>query len=212
MSTHPPRQADHGVSLLELLISLAILAMLTIAITSIFGLGRRVWDASDRFEGRIEVAIVRDRLRHALEHMPVPNANLSGADVFVGSKDQFRFLISGHALGKSDARNYWVGVETNQTSSSRTLQAFEGPVGEEASDHRVIATGFTDVVISYYGSKTSSAAPGWYDEWSDSRLLPKLVKISFVTGANRPIPPFAVQPAKVTRQRLISLSSLVPPG
>ena len=186
------RDPRAGVTLLELLIALWVMAAAAMILASSMGmigrgLARVGFDAAD-----VEQITARATLRRWLEDMP------EGAGL-VGDAQGIRFatLIEGAELAGGKL------VEVRVTGA-------EGQVRAVSGDGTAVARLSGDGVVTgirYWGAPGIGAAPRWRDDWPEgAEALPGLVRIEYL-DAGREIPPLTVVPARIARQSEMSASS-----
>lgn len=186
------RDPQAGVTLLELLIALWVMAAAAMILASSMGmigrgLARVGFDAAD-----VEQITARVTLRRWLEDMP-DRAGL------VGDAQGLRFatLIEGAELAGGEL------AEVRVTGA-------EGQVRAVAGDGALVALLSGDGVVTgirYWGAPGFGAAPGWRNDWPEgAESLPGLVRIEYLDGG-RQMPPLTVMPARIARQSEMSASS-----
>ncbi|WP_291623867.1 prepilin-type N-terminal cleavage/methylation domain-containing protein [Bradyrhizobium sp.] len=168
------RAAEHGLTLIELLVSMAILALLAGSIVGGLSIGRRAFD-SDRTSGndaRADAAI-QSLLNLLASALPYPIDDKNSA-VFEGSEEKIRFvaLSEGRALrgGAYGADLRRVGGDLVLTITRRS----DGPKqGKSPISTLVILRGVRAVHFGYFGASGQAV---WQTEWN-SQSLPNLVSI-----------------------------------
>lgn len=211
------RGRKSGFSLLELMISLAVLSMVTVALVSTIGVGQRVWEKSETRGEETADALLRVRLRDLLERMPLPPGPNTAAAVFRGTDEGFDFLSE-----PAEGADFWPGemVQVSLTvipdgSAFRVIVIKKGLAQETRSELRrrfEFPQNFGRVAVNYYGRQDIDDTPAWHDHWRSATLLPDLVKVEMIDIGGFVYPPLTVRPARFARQRFMSLSSFEPPG
>jgi hypothetical protein len=194
------RNPRAGLSLLELLIGLWVMAAAALILAAALGMTGRALSRIGEGAADISLLTDRNRLRHWIEAMPL-GAVLSGDALEM----TFATLIDEPPMDMATLTL----VEVVQQEESIALRAgpAEGPslTGLLAAKGRILA-------IRYYGSPDQTAAKAWSDSWTGrAGVLPDLVRIDYESGG-APAPPLSVIPALWARQSEISLSSPAPPG
>lgn len=189
------RSKTSGITLLEILLSLAVMAMIGVGIGSLFNTGGQIWRSIDSSQHLADHAIARQSLRSALENMPVVSHATSLDDIFLPHDSGFSFRPS---LSDSGNQVDWVEIE---------LSNHQFRIGSA-----IAYSNLSRFQISYFGKKDVLDELEWFDDWIDATLLPRLIKIESWKHDGIANPPLSVQPAKITRQDSVSLSSLVPPS
>ena len=196
----PRRNPRAGLSLLELLIGLWVMAAAALILASALGMTGRALSRIGAGAADISLLTDRNRLRHWIEAMPL-GAVLSGDTLGMS----FATLIDEPPL---DMATLTV-VEVLQQGTAIALRA--GPADGPSLTGTLAETGKI-VEIRYYGSPDLTSPKAWHDAWpGSSGTLPDLIRIDYESGG-APAPPLSVIPALWARQSEISLSSPVPPG
>lgn len=191
------RNSRAGVTLLELLIALWVMAAAALILASTLGLAGRALARVGAEAADVEAITARVVLRRWLEGMPL-GARITGD----GAGMTFGALIDEPPL--SAARVTEVRI-TGEGGAVRAM-AGDGALVAELAGEGVL------VGLDYYGSPGPGIAPGWREDWPPTaEALPELVRITYETDG-RVAPPLTVIPARLERQSEMSLSSPSPPG
>jgi type II secretory pathway pseudopilin PulG len=198
-----------GITLLETLISLAIMGMIAAVLTSGLGGTVRTLDRSAGVSQAVEYAIARRDFRTWLESalmLPAPNDT---RPLFEGTPNSVRFL----AL--PPGTNFWLGqavaIEVGGEGPSATASGLLPETREAGETVIQLAAEETQMSFQYWGLKTAGQRPRWHNDWPNGLGPPDLVKITFSNGSAA-LPPMTFRPAKTARQSEMSLSSLLPPA
>ena len=202
------RNPQSGVTLLETMVALLIMAMVAMLLSSALGGTARTFNRGGGVSVSIDQALARRELRQWVEHALITSVPGDTRDLFQGTASGFALLT----LPPSGA--FWPGAATLiETSPSPSVSA-EGLLPETRAKGIVqvtIAPPDTQLSYRYWGSTTANAPPGWHDRWPAGAGLPGLIRIDF-SGPQRPLPPMVIRPGKAWLQSEMSLSSLVPPA
>lgn len=194
------RNRQAGLTLLELLIALWVMAAAALILASSLGMTGRALSRVGATAADIGPLTDRNRLRQWIEAMPL-GAVLSGDALGMS----FATLIDEPPLGMATL----TVVEVLQRDEAIQLRA--GPVDGPSLTGVLAKTG-TIIAIRYYGSPDPNAPKTWHEAWKESSgVLPDLIRIDYEAGGAA-APPLSVIPALWARQSEISLSSPVPPG
>lgn len=168
------RAAEQGLTLIELLVSMAILALLAGCIVGGLSMGRRAFE-SDRANGndaRADAAI--QSLLHLLASaLPYP-IDKEKSSVFEGTEENIRFvaLSEGRAL-----RGGAYGVDLRRVGGELVLTIANRPGGPKQgkwpTSEVVVLRGVRAVHFRYFGTSGQAV---WQTEWH-SQGLPNLVSI-----------------------------------
>jgi hypothetical protein len=203
------RNPKAGVTLLETLIGLLVMAMVAGLISAGFGTTTRFWDRSLQAADRVEQAMARRDLRIWLEHAlpsPVPGDT---RPLFEGNSEQMTFLAvpPGGLFWEGSAAEVSVGPG----AAKAIAVGLDAASREDRQTTLHLAEDGSTLNFSYWGQRSASEPPEWHGTWPADAGLPGLVRIDFV-GADHVPPPMILRPAKAWHQSEMSLSSLVPPA
>jgi general secretion pathway protein J len=177
------RRGEQGLTLIELLLSLAILAVLTGFLAGGLSIGRRAFDADRVAEISSEtdatIQVIASLIGSAL---PAPtSANNPNAGIAFDGRQQTLSFV-----GLSEGRSQQGGphaINLRRSGGEFVVEvAGSAPgIANETSGPapaRVVAlSGVRDVRFSYFGSLKPAGPPGWQSEWFRAERLPDLVSI-----------------------------------
>jgi general secretion pathway protein J len=177
------RCGEQGLTLIELLLALAILAVLTGFLAGGLSFGRRAFDA-DRASGissETDAAIqaISSLIASALPVSASP-ANPKAGIVFDGHQATLSFigLSEGRALrgGPHMIRLRQSGMDLVVDVAGSAPGVAGDPAG--LTPTRVVAlSGVRDIRFSYFGNANPAGPPGWQAQWLRAERLPDLVSI-----------------------------------
>ena len=185
------RNPKAGVTLLELLIALWVMAAAAMILSTTLGMAGRALARVGVVSIDVEAITARLMLRRWLEAMPL-QARLTGND----TEMIFGTLIDEPPLTAAQVTE----VRVTGTGGAVRASAAEALVAELASNGVLLA-------LRYYGSPVRKGLPEWRADWPvNAERLPDLVQISY-TDRNGVVPPLTVIPARLALQSEMSLSS-----
>jgi prepilin-type N-terminal cleavage/methylation domain-containing protein len=185
------RRPKAGVTLLELLIALWVMAAAALILSSTLGMAGRALVRVGAVSQDVEAITARLMLRRWLEAMPV-QARLSGDD----TEMIFGTLIDEPPLTAAEVTE----VRVSGTGGAVRASAAGVVVAELGPDGDLL-------ILRYYGSPVPGGLPEWRADWPvTADRLPDLVQISYA-DRDRALPPLTVIPARLARQSEMSLSS-----
>lgn len=194
------RNPRAGLTLLELMIALWVMAAAALILASSLGLTGRALTRVGSDAADIGPLTDRNRLRHWIESIP-PGATLSGDSESMA----FTTLIDEPPLDLASLTDVQLAL------ADTTLRAVAGPADAPALT-ATLAENAKALTIRYYGSPLPNGQSRWHDTWPATAVaLPDLVRIDYQSDVT-PAPPLSVIPALASRQSEISLSSPEPPG
>jgi len=170
---------EAGLTLIELLVSLALLAVLTGFLVGGLAMGRRGFDA-DRVAGvETETDAAIEAISRLIGSALPVLANQDGKArivAFSGQRETVSFvgLSEGHALpgGPIKFNLQRNGGELIVDVASSRAGASRAPVPRV-----VVLKGVRTVRFGFFGRKTPTEEVGWQSEWLDADRLPDLVSI-----------------------------------
>ena len=177
------RKGEQGLTLVELLLALAILAVLTGFLAGGLSIGRRAFDADRTSEIRSEtdaaIQAITSLIASALP-APVTTANPKSGIMFEGRQETLMFV------GLSEGRSLRGGPHMIRLRRSGVDIAVDvvGSAPAKSGDAsgltptRVLAlSGVRGIRFSYFGRMNDSAPHGWQAEWLHAERLPDLVSV-----------------------------------
>ncbi len=206
------RHLRAGVTLLEMLCALLLMAFVANALASSFGFYGGLLVRMEGFGREVETALARRTLRNWITSMPLRDDDPDRGPALTGSSRAFE------ARTWLETAEFWPGapVEVSvelDTSGAVTVQATGLAEVTRAQIDRqmVLFVGIDDVSITYFGRSGEAPVFVWSDAWQARDRLPELVKIETISDGQWNIP-ILLKPGDRERQRFKSLSSLLPPA
>lgn len=188
---------QRGFTLLELLISIVLMALLT---TMLFGglqLGTRQFGRqTDRLDRAERLSLAQGVLRRQLadaQRLTDP-AEAGGSVAFAGARDSVRFVSPAPASATIG------GLETlsvdfigGSGAAAGTLVLHRSSDQRGASPHEsVLLDHVRQVEFAYFGLVTAGEAAGWHASWRDMPYLPSLVRLAVVFSDGTAMPEMIV--------------------
>ncbi len=190
-----------GFTLVELLVSLAIMAMLSVLIVSGVGGGARVWERMDRTTAAGEaVEGAQAALRTRLERIfPATRYDASTPYVdFDGAADSLAFIAPpADAARPAPLRRYHLALTAAGDlvlSSHSDLAA--NPAAPDP-EQLVLLHGVQGIELAYFGPTAPDNSPRWRPRWTAQPAPPQLVRlrVAFAADDRRWWPDLVVKPA-----------------
>lgn len=181
------RNTDDGYSLIELLISLAILALLLAMVPGTLRLGRRAWETPGQLEDNPSVAALAFAVRQLNGALPLFKRNAQGLQAlqFSGSEQALSF-VSDLQSGPYGGGLYTIGIGPPVDARAKIaglavrLSMFqaEGDVPDLPSEERELGSAYKAIHFRYFGPISQSSAARWSAQWLRTDRLPDLVEIT----------------------------------
>jgi general secretion pathway protein J len=172
---------EEGLTMIELILSLAILVLLTGFLAGGLTLGRRAFsaDRQGRVEGETDAAIqaITGLLESAFPAWS-DTERQPHQIMFDGRSESISFV--GLSQGRSSLGGpYKIGLRRSGTdmvvdmTPVGSVRKQQGPTNM----HLTVLNGVQGVRFGYFGRLTEAAAPAWRAEWLRAELLPELVSV-----------------------------------
>lgn len=198
-----------GFTLLELLVGIAVFAVMAGIVLGGIRLGVRSWDAAaERSEMMEEMRVTHALLKRQLASaLPLATSRSGGWTlVFEGGPEEMLFIseLPGYVSGGGV---HYVSLEIVESGRGKDLLLKWRPLhaldANVEPDSVVIARDLERARLSYFGTPGRNAQPAWEETWKDARSLPQLVKLE-VTAPEGKAWPDLVVPLEVNAVRFIA--------
>jgi len=176
---------ERGFTLLELLISIGLLALIVVILGGAMRIGFRAIDAGER---RMDAL---DRYRTSFG---ILTAQLqSAAPLTYDEEGEKRYYLKGddRSLRFATNRSIW-GEDRGCVIVSYRLEAGEGgrlslyaserPVGMEGTREVRLFDDLKSLSFAYYAREAAEEKGEWTEDWSDDTRYPEQVKLRFIRG------------------------------
>ncbi len=203
--TGAPR-GDGGFTLIEVIVSLALLALILAMMPGTFRLGHRAWEVTGELDRSADDAAVRSFLEQRLsEALQVYEPTSVGfvRVAFRGLPDSVTFVAPAPSGSRGGGLyQYRIDVHTGPGAFAPALWLQQslyhlgtGANENESADQRLLFAGIAGVSFRYFGRKEKNADPEWHSEWARTDTLPELIEISFEGrgGTRSPMQPLVVE-------------------
>ena len=177
-----------GFTLLELLVSIALLGLIVAIVGTSMRLGYRSLEKGEKKAEMQERFKVSLNLMDAQIQSGIPlkatGEAVEGVNqyLFEGKKDSVRFA-SNYSLTGGQKGYVLVAyrVETD-TNDKRTLFAQENTIGMENQKEVKLLEGFDDIHFEYFFKEATEEQGQWVEEWTDTTTLPGKIRIHLTWG------------------------------
>lgn len=180
-----PRHAEAGFTLVELLVTLVLFGLLSVAIFDALRFGGAVWRTAERHTVlAAEFAAAEDVLRRTISQAYPAYASADPADRrirFQGTARELDLIAPlPAAIGDGLMGEQRLFAESTADGLSLVMAwrldlPPADPHPPEAS--AVLVRGLTAVDFSYFGPAGTTDRPDWTEQWQNRQRLPQLVRI-----------------------------------
>jgi general secretion pathway protein J len=190
-----------GFTLMEVLVAMALLALLMTALSGSIGFVGRSWDRGwETAEQSAAFSRIESTFRRMIERsVPVTvRAEKNPRFLFQGTATGMRVVAHDAPGGSAGALYVQEIVVTGQGSLRQLLYRqypFKGSSTrpDKAAEAQMLNGDFS-IVFSYFGSPRPPAPPVWLESWTSDRTLPELVQVKIAAAGETPWPPIIVRP------------------
>lgn len=189
-------RGDSGFTLIEVVVSLAILAIAMAMMPGTFRLAQRAWSSVAQIERAESWASERTFIEQRLtEAMPILVTDAGGERRlgFAGGPSRLTF-VAPSAAGPAGGGLYRWTLSVEEASATRALRLQQALVqGTQArhsdADERILFVGLEGPRFRYFGATFDEGERRWLDSWPDGDRLPELVELSASPSGSRPLLP-----------------------
>lgn len=184
-------RSSAGFTLVEALISLALVALMLTMLPASLQLGRRAWQGAAAIEARQNAEVLRDLIRTKISSaVPAFGRDEKGIYqlAFAGRPDAISFVVDDSEDGLSGYLRYV--IEADATNRYMTLRrepfdAFARQPARTASEV-VLTRDLHGLQFRYFGTtgnvRAKSPSTGeWQSEWVARDTLPRLVEVEIIS-------------------------------
>lgn len=194
-------QGEAGFTLVEMLVSLTLLAMAAVLMLDGLSSSQRLWAGEAARTARAEsVEAAQAMLRARIEGLR-PATRFDGTNPYAdidGGQRQLAFLSApGDVDQPAAARRYRLALGDRGDLLLGSASALVDVSAGDAYTDQVLMRDVEGVDISYYGPDASGGTAHWQSDWSRRASPPELVRIRLVLkqGDRRVWPELIVHPA-----------------
>jgi prepilin-type N-terminal cleavage/methylation domain-containing protein len=180
-----------GLSLLELLIALALLAVISAALATTTNFGVQLLNRTEQLSSTNTEIALRIRLRRWMERAAGPQLIVGFPTTFSGTQDRVEFVTLAPAPFAPDSAALRIILQTGTDTLNLQINEVDDTGTVLTNHNRVLATEIRNISFSYYSTDPDIA--GWHDTWTDETALPALVRITADQGSTPSWPEFTVR-------------------
>jgi general secretion pathway protein J len=176
-----------GFTLLELIISITLVAIIVLIISVAANLGYRSFNAGEKKMNAVE------RLRSSLTIIDAQIQSGVPLTLEDGGVKQYNFMGEQDSLKFSTNYSIWGGqrgyvivnyrVDTDDRGK-RTLFASEYKVGMENQKETKLLEGFDEITFDYYQQDATEEEGEWITQWVDEEMMPTRIRVNLVRGSS----------------------------
>lgn len=181
---------EDGFTLVEILVSLALLTFIVGLLAGALQFARGTWDAAAKLDRHAGYDMAETFLRARLsEAMPLYERAVAGTVrvAFSGAADTLSFVAPA-PNGPQGAGLYQYSLGLAAGAGRNVLAVGLSPYvakrnergAETALEGHALVTNVKSFGLRYYGRNHLRAQPAWHDTWTRTDILPELVEIALV--------------------------------
>jgi general secretion pathway protein J len=178
---------NRGFTLLELMISMAMVAIIVVIVAGAMRLGIQ---SVERGEKRIDSL---ERIRTSINIVEAQIQSMTGLTYDDNGEKKRYFKAARNSLQFSTDYSIWGGqrgytvvsytIETGN-DGKETMKATENIAGMSNGRETPLMGSFDKVYFEYYSKGPTDEKGTWVDEWTDDINIPEKVKLHLVSGQN----------------------------
>jgi type II secretion system protein J len=176
-----------GFSLLELLVALALLAIIGAGLAGAMRLGTETFTRAQALETDKGHVAARAQLRRLIERATSPALLTPFPKAFRGSENSLSFVTLAPLGFARDSAGLRITVALSGNALVATIEPFDDDGTVLRSYTSPLADGVTDIQMRYFDDGE------WVSEWTDTLRLPQLAQIVLNDGTDPYWPEFTVE-------------------
>ena len=186
MASKKNSESNAGFTLLELIISITLVAIIVLIVAGAASLGYRSFNSGEKKLNAVERLRASLIIIDAQIQSGVPLTLEDGGVkqyYFVGEQDSLKFSTNHSIWGGQ--RGYVIvnyRVETDE-KGKRTLFASEYKVGMEIQKETKLLEGFNEITFDYFSQDVTEEEGEWITQWVDEEMMPTKIKLKLVQGS-----------------------------
>jgi general secretion pathway protein J len=195
------RKRDDGFTLVEMLISILILALVTgMLLDALRLVTHSVGRETSRLDRSSQIALVQNFVRAQLGDAQriVLSAGSAAPVDFTGEVDRLVFISPAPAsVAFGGLQRLRLVCNAGTSAAGGTIEADwqpyrDGSGAALAVENRVLLDHVSTAVFAYFGSTRANEPLEWHDEWREMSDLPLLVRLAVVFSDGRTMPELIV--------------------
>lgn len=186
MASQEMPKSNVGFTLLELIISITLVAIIVLIVAGAANLGYRSFNSGEKKLNAVERMRASIIIIDAQIQSGVPLTLEDGGVkqyYFVGEQDSLKFSTNHSIWGGQ--RGYVIvnyRVETDE-KGKRTLFASEYKIGMEIQKETKLLEGFNEITFDYFRQDATEEEGEWITQWVDEEMMPTKIRLNLVQGS-----------------------------
>jgi general secretion pathway protein J len=186
MASQGKPKRNTGFTLLELIISITLVAIIVLIVAGAASLGYRSFSTGEKKLNAIERLRASLIIIDAQIQSGVPLTLEDGGVkqyYFVGEQDSLKFSTNHSIWGGQRGYvivNYRVETDNN---GKRTLFASEYKVGMENQKETKLLEGFNEITFDYFRQDATEEEGEWVMQWVDEEMMPTKIRLNLTRGS-----------------------------
>ncbi|MGD0884288.1 MAG: prepilin-type N-terminal cleavage/methylation domain-containing protein [Thermodesulfovibrionales bacterium] len=181
----PLRGSREGFTLLELMVSMAVLGLIVLIVAAAMKLGFRSVEAGEKRMDSIErtrasLTLIEYQIQSEIPLFVNDNGTLKSS--FTGDKTSLQFFTNYSIWGGEKG---YVSVSYSVESDSagkKILSVSENIIGVSNSAETRLLNGYDDIFFEYFYKDPTEEEGQWVEKWPDDTSIPDKVRIHLVNG------------------------------
>lgn len=176
------RNSRSGFTVLEMMISLAIMAMIAASLAGTVVQGARVWERSNTLPAEDTQILLRMELRDWIANMKPPRLPHGHRQIFDGNDREFAFITTKflHALPADTEAEIVIEIRDAGFETGDVYLTINGLDYERQpvfTEERLLVAGLTNPRLEYYLPTRRNVPGDWRNYWTERRDAPALLAI-----------------------------------
>lgn len=199
MARAPDERSSGGFTILELLVTLALFALLLLVVPSSLQFNRRIWAEEHDLQSEQARAALADRIRSAVARARPEFVRAATGEIavqFDGGRDAIDFIaIAEQGEARGGPYRYRIDNTSDGSAAGLTFYQAAYPTSvwarEAALDTTALSRTLSSARIrfSYFGPAVGGRADVWQDMWRGRQTLPRLVAFEIEPRAGETFAP-----------------------